>query len=376
MGELEEQMQQMEEEDEKEREKLQTRIQQLEADVDRYSRSILSWSAKCQRLENDLSNERALRAKVEERMESSREIDSKENDVVRLRPRNASRGTSRGIDTTQRSIRGAAAQEEVAFLGCGNCSAETRCECIEQVFEIGGIADDLIYHSYKRPHSPTLVAESKKVRQSSVPDVQPNEEREIDFTERFSTKCPAALTSAATNTAPDPCGFCQDGTPCICAEMTAEDRRPHNSIERLAFQSIPKPLEPLENPCVNGPGTCQQCRSDANSTLFCKSLAASRKKTRAQTSTAQTSGTIMPQTGSTSQKSIEQATFGISLSCADAYATLSRHPAYERASEEPGAWLPKLAAKSGGAERTAFEVEAASVMQTLRFFDRRFGRKA
>jgi hypothetical protein len=30
------------------------------------------------------------------------------------------------------------------------------------------------------------------------------------------------------------------------------------------------------NPCVNGPGTCQQCQSDPKSGLFCRSLAAIR----------------------------------------------------------------------------------------------------
>ena len=370
-------MQQMEEEEEKEREQLQNRIQQLEAKVDEYSRSILSWREKCQSLQHELSNERRLRAEVEERMKSSRGIAFSEKDAVPFRPSIASRGTSSGMNTIQRSIRAAAAPEEETLLGCGACSTETRCECIEQVLEMGNIANDATgYSSYKRPHSPTSVAESKKVRHSSAADVQPDEEREIDFTEQFSTKRTAALTSAPTNTAPDLCGFCQDGTPCICAEMAAEERESYNNVERLAFHSTPKPVEPSVNPCANGPGTCKQCRSDANSALFCKSLAATRKKTMAKTSTAQSPDTVMPQTGSISQKSSKHAITGVSLSCADAYKKFSCHPAYERASEDFGAWLPKLAAIPGGVERTAFEVEAASVMQTLKFFDRRFGREA
>jgi hypothetical protein len=35
--------------------------------------------------------------------------------------------------------------------------------------------------------------------------------------------------------------------------------------------------------------------------------------------------------------------------------------------------MPQLATVPGGIERTAFEVEAASVMGVLKFFDRRFG---
>lgn len=80
---------------------------------------------------------------------------------------------------------------------------------------------------------------------------------------------------------------------------------------------------------------------------------------------------------------------GPTLSCADAYQTLSRHPAFDQASEELGTWIPELRTIPGGRtsargqtgreERsmeglTAFEVEAASVMGVLKFFDRRFGR--
>ena len=373
-------MQQMEEEDEKEREKLQARIQQLEADVDRYSRSIVSWSAKCQSLEDELSNERRLRTEAEERMEMYETIKFRADNVVPLRPRNARQEPISDPVTNQTGSEAAAGQKEDDFVGCGNCSIETRCECIEQAFDINDIASGATGLTSKRPHSPASMGGSKKARPSSALEVEPEEEREIDFTEKFSTKRSAALTSTSNNVltataAPDPCGFCQDGTPCICAQMAAEERRSYNGSKPPA-QSTPKPSGPSENPCINGPGTCQQCRSDPNSARFCKSLAASRNNTKAQSSVAQPAATVTPVTGSSSQESSTQAITGVSLSCADAYATLSRHPAYKRASQDPGAWLPKLATIPGGIERTAFEVEAASVMQTLRFFDRRFGQDA
>lgn len=66
-------------------------------------------------------------------------------------------------------------------------------------------------------------------------------------------------------------------------------------------------------------------------------------------------------------------TGGLTLSCADTFTTLSRHPAFDRANEELEAWMPQLATVPGSLERTAFEVEAASVMGVLKFFDRRFG---
>ena len=374
-------MQQMEEEDEREREKLQARIQQLEADVDRYSRSIVSWSAKCQSLGDELSNERRLRTEAEERVETYGNIKFRADDVVPLRPRNVRQEPISDSGIVQTGTEEAAGQKEDDFVGCGKCSIETRCECIEQAFDINDIASGLAGLPSKRPHSPTSTGGSKKARSSSAVEVEPEEEREIDFTEKFSSKRSTALTSASNNgltatAAPDPCGFCQDGTPCICAQMAAEERRSYNDNKPLAIQNTPKPSEPSKNPCINGPGTCQQCRSDTNSKRFCKSLAASLKKTKVQPSVAQPAATVTPVTDSSSQESITQAITGVSLSCADAYATLSRHPAYERASQDPEAWLPKLATIPGGIERTAFEVEAASVMQTLRFFDRRFGRDA
>ena len=371
VGELEEQAQQIEEEHEKERESLQYRIQQLQVEVDRYSRLVVSWSTKCQRLEEELFNERRLGGGGEKRMKPDNQIDFGDGDVIPLRLRNDS-----GTDTPQASARAVETRLDDASIGCGKCSTDTRCECIEEVLEMSHVANEATCTT-KRPHSPAFVLESKRNRRL---DVKPEEEeRETDFTEQFSTKGPPDLTSTSSNSltvtaTSDPCGFCQDGTACICAEMAAEEKQSNSNIDVLAIQNSAKPLETSQNPCANGPGSCQQCRSDANSTLFCKSLAASRN--RLETQPVQSPGTITSQTAAPSQSLGERAITGISLSCADAYATLSRHPAYERATEDPGAWIPKLATIPGGVERPAFEVEAASVMQTLRFFDRRFGREA
>lgn len=67
---------------------------------------------------------------------------------------------------------------------------------------------------------------------------------------------------------------------------------------------------------------------------------------------------------------------GLTLSCADAYTTLSRHPAYERASGDIAKWLPKLHATESSTSmngRPALEIDAANVMAVLKDFDRRFG---
>lgn len=74
----------------------------------------------------------------------------------------------------------------------------------------------------------------------------------------------------------------------------------------------------------------------------------------------------------------------LTLSCADAFTTLSRHPNFSKASDEISSWLPKLhmlpdprdvAMAESRDSRAAMEVEAASVMGVLRYFDRRFADK-
>jgi hypothetical protein len=73
----------------------------------------------------------------------------------------------------------------------------------------------------------------------------------------------------------------------------------------------------------------------------------------------------------------------LTLSCADAFTTLSRHPNFSKASDEISSWLPKLhtlpnprdLALAERGSRAAMEVEAASVMGVLRYFDRRFAEK-
>ena len=380
VGELEDQMQQIEEDNERERECLQTRMHQLEADVDHYTRLADTLNRKCEGLERQLAHERNLRLEAEERRRLERETKTGGNDAVPLRPRNVQRGPISDTEAPKVSRSPIMPQKDEP-LGCGNCSFNTRCECIEQAFEMGDIAQQApSATTFKRLHSPASLSESKRNRHSSAADLEPAvEEREIDFTEQFSAKRPPTVTSVPSSSltaiiAPDPCGFCQDGTACICAEMSTEEKACDSNIKIPDFESASMPIGRSQSPCMDGPGSCQQCRSDPNSTLFCKSLAASRSNAVHQPPQGQALDVAASRLKSNAQLSSQQAMSGIRLTCADAFATLSRHPGYERASENPEAWLPKLTTIPGGAERPAFEVEAASVMQTLRFFDRRFGR--
>ncbi|KAK4944367.1 hypothetical protein LTR10_016253 [Elasticomyces elasticus] len=410
VGELEEQLKQIEDEHEHEEEVLKRTVDKLEKEVEQYRADLANWVDRCRRLENELVALRSSTASSLKHGESGRDKPSAVADTAIN-------------DTT---------------VGCGNCTLETRCQCIDDAFTaMGGESATSVHQHEKRPHSPMHEDGDKRIK------VEPRETMEVDFTTMYMPKdAPPSVSRledrrGATAAVADPCGFCSDGTPCICAEMAAEQEQAQAQIQSTAAVSLarPLPLGPTANPprqlnqftpppsegdvsmsvpavapsseggCgTSGPGTCAQCRADPNSTLFCKSLAASR----AQSVNGSGTAASLPQgccggsatTGSccqsrnapgsvplpprtTRSRAAAAATdrvpppkAGVTLTCADAYTTLSRHPAYERASGEIATWLPKLHANDAAPPmvgRPALEIDAANVMAVLKDFDRRFG---
>lgn len=390
VGELEEHMKTMEEEDTREQNELRAHIHDFEAELRSQNELLLSWRQRMQELEATIMEERRLREVAENEVATFRNEQKPSTDAVPLRPRTLSGQKTQATSEGSFGESHALGSYENDQMGCGKCSLGTRCECIEQAFDIGDFTTNSSDAPGKRPHSPLSHEDNKRFRQDPSQEAQGDE---IDFTTRFLSKRPPNLLTSASSTSlpptatnPDPCGFCQDGTPCICAEMAMEaiksQTRSGASIEQ------PHSSAPPSNPCINGPGTCAQCLSDANSTLFCKSLAASRSGHRPNQppiaeSLNDVSNEELPPTPSSNTdypnsetNTTTQASTSLTLSCADAYEILNRHPAFDKASEELSTWMPQLATVPGGRERTAFEVEAASVMGVLRFFDRRFGRNA
>lgn len=369
VGDLEEQMKQMEEQDERERTELQSRVKQLETDVDNYNHLLVTWREKYQTLETRFERERRYREGAERKLEQL--IASRGTEAIPLPPRNVHHVMHDEMQNQTTPPEDLGINGDEVPMGCGGCSRGSRCECIEQAFSVGKMTDASLIPS-KRPLSPLSTTDSKRSCQGS--EAEP---LEIDFTAQFSTRRPPpSLVSVPT--VPDPCGFCQDGTPCICAEMAAEVTRSgtqyttpmyHPPMTAASPAPMQMPSAKSPNPCINGPGTCAQCLASPNSTLFCKSLAATRSKP-----TDLTTPNNFPSAATTRGPTNAEAVTGVTLSCAATFETLSRHPAFDRASEELGTWMPKLTTVPGGVERTAFEVEAASVMGVLRFFDRRFGR--
>ncbi|KAM0795739.1 hypothetical protein BDR22DRAFT_870186 [Usnea florida] len=360
VSELEDQMKAREEEDQKEQNKLAARVKQLEYDLQDYSEKITYWRGKYGEMEDAYGRERQLRQSAEMEIEMLRKGMTNVTDAVDLPPRRPvqneySEESAPGVqeDTTATDLMG---------MGCGNCSAETKCQCIEEAFEMANVAAEQNVPTFKRPHSPQSRTDNKR-RQLSQPDTT----LEIDFTAQFSRRPPTLTASVSTSSStaatalPDPCGFCSDGTTCLCAELAKE--RPDRAL-RPPESNLPTPPESATtnstlDPCINGPGTCTQCRSNPTSTLFCKSLAATRSRNPEVP--------ILATKDSTNHGSSE----GSTINCADAFTVLSRHPGFDQATSELSTWIPHLSTVPSAT--TAFDVEAASVMSVLKLFDRRFG---
>ncbi|KIW68349.1 hypothetical protein PV04_04302 [Phialophora macrospora] len=395
VGELEETLKQIEEEHEHEQEILRTTVDKLGNELEQCRADLELWMDRCRRLESELA------------------AFKKPTSTAKLPTSSQDKSDPATSDTS---------------IGCGNCTLETRCQCIDDAFATMSGDGDTLHQHEKRPHSPSQTAATdKRIKR------EPRECLEIDFTDIYASSKSSAAAAAGredhspTSAVADPCGFCSDGTPCICAEVAAEQEQQQarsnanavSMISRAAARQLdqftPPPSEGDVSMGVSaaatngtsgcgfsGPGTCTQCRADPNSTLFCKSLAASRAQTMATPSGCcggqtpggsccrSTTASVVPLRSSTRTtrsraaggspslpQPVQKAPSGVTLTCADAYTTLSRHPAYERAAGDIGQWMPKLHANERGTNvegRPALEIDAANVMAVLRDFDRRFGK--
>lgn len=411
VSELEEQMKEIEDSHDIEVASLQQKIGNLSGEVGQCREEMNWWRDRCHALEKEVSIERSAKETLVKEFRSSLSSASpnKANPIpesVPLPPRKTR--SSRMEDVRPTNPERSQEHEQNVPLGCNNCS-NSHCQCIEDAF---GMPIDTHESSHASRHPPHGVGSPGNGNRD--PDIKADpEEMEIDFTAQFSG-APAQSQEEASSPPVDPCGFCQDGTPCICAEMAAQEQQHSRTLDtnRLApIQSLSQftpppsegdarsevtlpPIGQATNPCANGPGTCAQCLADPRSTLFCKTLAASRSASGTPSggccggagkdggcckSTAPTrkNAALPPRPPATKPTSPSELT----LSCADAFTTLSRHPNFNRASDSLSSWLPKLHTLPNPRDlappdsRAAMEVEAASVMGVLRYFDRRFAEK-
>lgn len=362
VSELEDKIKANEEEFQKDQEKLMARVKQLEHSLEDCTEKLMYWRGKYSEVEDAYGREGELRQSAEMQVEILRKGMTSGVEAVALPPR---RPVHNGyMAEPAPGMSNSTPEIELSAMGCGNCTAETRCECIEEAFKMDNVVAEPDAPTFKRPHSPQSDSDNKR-HQLSNPDTS----LEIDFTAQFSTRRPPLfITSASTSSSvaataiPDPCGFCSDGTTCLCAELAKE--RPDRSLKPPA-STLPTPPESgsintsTSNPCINGPGSCAQCRSNPTSTLFCKSLAATK---------AFNPYPLVPTTRDNTDPATSR---GSTLNCADAFTVISRHPGFDQAMSDLDTWLPQLSTIPSAT--TAYDIEAASVMRTIKGFDRRFG---
>ncbi|EKD16838.1 uncharacterized protein L3040_001121 [Drepanopeziza brunnea f. sp. 'multigermtubi'] len=426
VGELEEQLEEMNNDHQRREADLRSKIGKLEAEIERFSGEIHSWRVRCDTLDRIAEYERKEKeAALAELVYLRNGAQTTGTDAVPLPPRHLRHSEPRAAEPEQYSARAPQPGPEPEHLGCGSCTSTSNCACVEQAMVISSsgcgkctpdtrcecleetikAVSDISQMELKRPISPSAEQFQEKRQRYS----EPSTPLEIDFTAQFSSKpIQGQEIVIHTNQRPpgESCGFCEDGTYCMCAEAAAiaanvshHDRDVENRLAPLLNEVTPplsdtdtdgpsRKLPSLQpnhmhrpvvssapsNPCVNGPGTCQQCQSDPKSGLFCRSLAAIRA-----------SGATVPDGccggnagGGGCCKSLPVAPPSQpppSLSCAETYKTLATHKNFDQASDELNTWLGRLhATPPAHPGRAPMEVEAASVMGVLKLFDRRFGR--
>lgn len=228
-------------------------------------------------------------------------------------------------------------QDADIAMGCGKCSLDTSCECLEETLRASMAAP---VPDLKRPlprsSSPTTSPEEKRQRSDAGMAM------ETDFTAMFSSRAPTQPAQSILPPPPpqqhlqpiasieprDSCGFCKEGTYCVCADaMISSSALPAPPIQPSTEQSqmhtpppsdtdvIPTPMEVTATGAIklpglkslqqqqqsrittrpparaggcgpNGPGTCAQCLADPKSGLFCRSLAANFERNNPGSSTS------------------------------------------------------------------------------------------
>lgn len=224
-------------------------------------------------------------------------------------------------------------QSSNVLMGCGGCTPEGRCACLEESIRVLAAAD------LKRPlppSSPEMGPDEK--RQRSDAGVE-SDELATDFTALFAKKPETTVPDMTPLPAPvqqqqqpqshpmvsvemqDSCGFCKDGTYCVCAEsmaLSAASMTVASVVQQVQMHTpppsendvVPMPMEITATGAVKlpsfgslnrasndaqskppvkiggcgpgGPGTCAQCLADPKSGLFCRSLAANFERNRQQ----------------------------------------------------------------------------------------------
>ncbi|KAL3957132.1 hypothetical protein ACCO45_007710 [Purpureocillium lilacinum] len=288
-----------------------------------------------------------------------------------------------------------------AANGCGKCGFGSHCQCLDEI-----TASVSQGQSLKRPVSPSNPSSDGKRLRSDGRGVL---ETETDFTAMFSRTSVASApqqspyelhseSQLSTDSMPfkDSCGFCKDGTYCMCAEEAAAMATPAMTptaeilppISHQTQTPPPSELDIIPSPLV------MEMTADGAVKLPRRTQKPHKKPTKNNTKGCGANGPggccggkgagggCCKSGGPESQKITLPSLPSLGLSCAEAYQTLSSHRNFDRAADDISSWLPKLKASTPTPSRPgvqrgrqAIEVEAASIMSVLKEFDVRFGRE-
>lgn len=404
VGELEEQLDQQKATHEEEENSLKDKVRSLELEVQNFR-------SRCLLLENMLERERKERIRAETEAESLRrqrdESYSRHGSITNTLPPVDHRPNPMHVQQSVSSPHILPSLETADVISCGNCGPNS-CACADEA--LASFRDEQ-HPTLKRPASPSaLMSADKRQRPDAI-----------------ITDLPVHDAPSSTLAPKDGCGFCKDGTYCVCADtsvvtpaMTPTDTLPpilHQTqtpppsesdfappqmvMEMTADGAVklprrnqastrPKPAQPSRRGCgPNGPGSCAQCQADPKSGLFCRLMAAKLRESGGAAGgccggKGASGGCCKSAPGKITLPSLPS----LGLSCAEAYQTLSSHRNFDRAADDIGSWLPKLRASPLSTDNTRdqdressgavgpplpIEVEAASIMSVLKDFDVRFG---
>lgn len=266
VGELEEQLEETKEEQQKREGELRAKIVRLEADVERFTGELHSWRLRCDTLDRIADYERREKETAMAELSYLRNgARTKGTDAVPLpprRPRNNQVHTpnpllepsfateqediSMGCGDCDPSSTCACMEKamEISTNGCGKCSLDTRCQCLEDTINA---ADGMDIPDLKRSRSPPAAYYAdKRQRQHQSGSSTP---LEVDFTAQFSSR-PVAMTISPPvvhiRLSGESCGFCEEGTYCMCAEaaaVAAANNDHENRLAPLLNEATPPPSD-------------------------------------------------------------------------------------------------------------------------------------
>ena len=255
VGELEEELEETKEGQQRREAEMRKRIGSLEAEIQHFNGELQSWKMRCDTLSRIAEYERKEKeAALVELSYVRHGALTTSTDAVPIPPRRLRTQGANAPPPMQYTTDAPAAESE-GQAGCDNCSL-TKCACVEQAIAIStstcgrcnaGSRCECLEETIKAASDMPATIELKKAHSSPSqehtgkrhrPPEPPTSSLEVDFTAQFSSKPiqqirPAQDTQIARPSA-EPCGFCEDGTYCMCAEAASVVGTAHDTHLQLA----------------------------------------------------------------------------------------------------------------------------------------------